>query len=59
MNEPLQTPPDEQQWATQFDVTVEQIRDAIRAVGPKKADVEMYLKGSHASTDGELAARSG
>lgn len=51
--------PDEQQWAAQFDVTVEQIRDAIRAVGTNKADVEMYLKGSHASTDADVVKRAG
>ncbi len=50
--------PDEQAWAEQFAVTVEQIRDAIRAVGAKKADVEMYLKGSHSSTDGDLTRRA-
>lgn len=50
--------PDEQAWATQFDVTVEQVRDAVRAVGVRKADVEMYLKGSHSSTDGEITRRA-
>jgi Protein of unknown function (DUF3606) len=44
---------EEQDWAKQFDVTVEQIRDAIKAVGPEKADVEMYLKGAHSSTDSD------
>lgn len=48
------TSSDEQQWATEFAVTVDQIRDAVRAVGPNKADVEMYLKGSHASTDADV-----
>ncbi|MEO8329755.1 MAG: DUF3606 domain-containing protein [Candidatus Nanopelagicales bacterium] len=54
-----ETTPDEDGWAKQFDVTREQIRDAIRAVGPKKADVEMYLKGSHSSTDSEVTKRAG
>jgi hypothetical protein len=53
-----QTPADEQQWATDFGVTASQIRDAIRAVGPDKAKVEMYLKGAHSSTDSELAKRA-
>jgi hypothetical protein len=51
--------PDEEAWAKQFDVTREQIREAIQAVGPRKADVEMYLKGSHSSTDGEVTDRAG
>ena len=45
------TPDDEQAWAKEFAVTASQIRDAIAAVGPRKADVEMYLKGAHTSTD--------
>ena len=50
---------EEQEWALQFDVTVEQIRDAIKVVGPVKSAVEMYLKGSHSSTDSETAKRAG
>ena len=50
---------DEEDWAKQFDVTVEQIRDAVATVGPRKADVEMYLKGSHSSTDGETTRDAG
>jgi hypothetical protein len=52
-------PPDEEEWAKEFDVTREQIREAIQRVGPKKADVEMYLKGSHSSTDGEVTDHAG
>ena len=50
---------EEQDWAEQFDVTVEQVRDAIKAVGAAKSDVEMYLKGSHSSTDSETTERAG
>ena len=56
MAEPQQ---DEQAWATEFAVTLGQIRDAIRAVGPRKADVEMYLKGSHSSTDEDTTRAGG
>ncbi len=56
MAEPQQ---DEQAWATEFAVTLAQIRDAIRAVGPRKADVEMYLKGSHSSTDEDTTRAGG
>lgn len=45
--------PQEQEWATQFGVTAQQIRDAVQAVGPNKSDVELYLKGSRSSTDAE------
>ena len=50
---------DEQEWARQFGVTVEQIRDAVKAVGAEKAKVEMYLKGSHSTTDSEVTKRAG
>ena len=46
-------------WAEEFDVTIEQIRDAVEAVGAGKADVEMYLKGSHSSTDADAVKRAG
>ena len=52
-------PQDEHAWALEFAVTVEQIRDAVRAVGPRKADVEMYLKGSHTSTDADTTRSGG
>jgi hypothetical protein len=47
---------DLQAWAKKFDTTPEQIREAVGAVGAKAADVEMYLKGSHATTDADLQA---
>ena len=53
------THPDEEQWAGELDATVQQIRDAIRAGGADKAAVEMYLKGSHASSDADVAKRAG
>ena len=49
----------ERKWADEFDVSVDQIRDAIAAVGTTKADVEMYLKGSHSSTDSDLTRKAG
>lgn len=47
------------EWAKKFDVTEQQIVDAVHAVGDKAADVEMYLKGSHSTTDSELMASKG
>jgi hypothetical protein len=51
---------DEQQvamWAKKLDTTAEQIRDAVKAVGERAADVEMHLKGSHATTNADQEAR--
>ena len=59
MNDDKLTSADEQAWAAQFDATVEQIREAVRTVGANKAEVEMYLKGTHSSTDAEIAKRAG
>ena len=53
------TAQEQEAWATQFAVTPEQIRDAIQAVGPGKADVEMYLKGAHTSTDQDTTRKAG
>lgn len=46
-------------WAAEFAVTTSQISDAVDAVGGNKADVEMYLKGSHSSTDGDTTRQGG
>ncbi len=40
-------------WAKKLDATSEQIRDAVKSVGDKPADVEMYLKGSRSATNSE------
>ncbi len=44
-------------WAKKLDATAEQIRDAVKAVGDRAADVEMHLKGSHATTNADQAQR--
>jgi hypothetical protein len=38
-------------WSKKFDVTPEQLKEAVKAVGDRAADVEMHLKGSRASTN--------
>lgn len=38
-------------WAQRLDATPQQLRDAVRAVGDKAADVEMHLKGSRSSSN--------
>lgn len=44
-------------WAKKFDSTPEQIREAVEAVGDRAADVEMHLKGSHATTNADQEER--
>lgn len=38
-------------WAERLNATPQQVRDAVRAVGGKAADVELYLKGSRSSSN--------
>jgi hypothetical protein len=45
-------------WARKFDATPDQIREAVKAVGDQAADVEMHLKGSHATTNADQEARA-
>ncbi|RZL39927.1 MAG: DUF3606 domain-containing protein [Rubrivivax sp.] len=45
-------------WAKKFDVTQEQLKEAVAAVGNLAADVEMHLKGSRASTNASVEAAS-
>ena len=45
-------------WATKLDASPEQIREAVGAKGSKAADVEMHLKGSHATTNADQEARA-
>ena len=40
-------------WSKKFDVTPEQLKDAVRAVGDRADDVELHLKGSRATTQSE------
>jgi hypothetical protein len=44
-------------WAKKFDVTPEQIKEAVKVVGDRAADVEMHLKGSHATTNADQEQR--
>ena len=37
-------------WAKKFDVTEQQLKEAVDAVGDKAADVELHLKGSRSSS---------
>lgn len=44
------------QWAEKFNATPAQIREAVTAVGDHPDDVEMHLKGSRSSSNGERVA---
>jgi hypothetical protein len=45
--------------ADELDATPEQIREAIAAVGPRPADIEMHLKGSHSTTNSDRVRDAG
>ena len=48
-----------QAWADEFDATVEQIHEAIAAVGAKPADIEMHLKGSRSTSNSDRVRDAG
>jgi hypothetical protein len=59
---PPSTPPSADQkrrWAEEFDVTPEQIEEAIAAVGPRQADIELHLKGSRSSSNSDRVQDAG
>jgi hypothetical protein len=46
-------------WANRLDVTPEQLRVAVQAVGDKAADVEMHLKGARSTTNSDRVRELG
>ena len=44
---------DLRQWSSKLDVSPEQLKEAVQAVGQRAADVEDHLKGSRATTNSE------
>lgn len=42
-----------ERWKREFNVSDEQLSQAIAQVGEKAADVELYLKGSRSSTNAD------
>ena len=42
-----------ERWAKKLDTTQEQLRDAVKSVGDKAADVEVHLKGVHSTTNAD------
>ncbi|MBL0419945.1 DUF3606 domain-containing protein [Ramlibacter sp. AW1] len=49
----LDDPAEADQWARRLDCSREQLREAVQAVGDRAADVEMWLKGSHSTTNAD------
>ena len=46
-------------WSRKLDVSVEQLKEAVAAVGDGAADVEMHLKGSHSTSNADRTAEGG
>ncbi len=44
---------DLREWSRKLNVTEDQVREAVQAVGPRATDVEDHLKGSRATTNSE------
>ena len=42
-----------EQWVKKLNVTHQQMREAVEAVGDKASDVEMHLKGVRSTTNDE------
>ena len=40
-------------WAKKLDATPEQLREAVRTVGDRAADVEMHLKGARSTSNSD------
>jgi len=45
-------------WAKKFDVSPDQLKEAVQAVGDRADAVEMHLKGSRSSTNADQQKRS-
>ncbi|HYD77052.1 DUF3606 domain-containing protein [Ramlibacter sp.] len=46
-------------WTRELDCSVEQLREAVKAVGPRAADVELHLKGARSSTNADRVHDAG
>ena len=48
-----------QEWASEFDVTESQVREAIDAVGTNPSDIELHLKGTRSSSNSDKVHDAG
>lgn len=55
----LQDPASVARWTKELDVTLEQLREAVQAVGDEASDVEMHLKGARSTTNSDRMQESG
>ena len=46
-------------WIRELNVTEEQLREAVAAVGDKAANVELHLKGSRSSSNSDRVRQAG
>ena len=46
------------EWATKFDASPQQIREAVEAVGDRADDVKLHLKGSRSTETGDRVRES-
>lgn len=46
-------------WTRELDVTEQQLRDAVQAVGDRAPDVELHLKGVRSSTNDDRVRDAG
>ncbi|TFZ04373.1 DUF3606 domain-containing protein [Ramlibacter rhizophilus] len=46
-------------WARKLDCSESQLRDAVKAAGPRAADVEAWLKGVHSTTNSDRVREAG
>lgn len=52
-------PPSRARWTRELDCSEAQLREAVRAVGPAAADVELHLKGARSSTNADRVHEAG
>lgn len=47
------------EWAKKLNVSHDQLREAVAAVGDKASDIEMHLKGSRSTTNSDRVKELG
>ena len=47
------------EWAKRLNVSAAQVKDAVKVVGDRAADVEAHLKGSRSTTNADRVAEAG
>jgi len=52
-------PDDIRRLADELDATPEQIEEAIAAVGRRRSDIELHLKGARSTTNGDRVREAG